>query len=808
MLSDLRVALRTLAKAPGFVAVVVLTLALGIGATTTIFCWRENMMDNPVPGAVRQAELRVLTTEHGSSRWHTVSPPDLRDARELQEVFAGIIGSQMTPACLSLDGQPSWLYGQIVTANFFDVLGVRALHGRTFRPDEDQRPGGDNVVVLGERYWHRRFAGDPGVVGRKVEINRHAFTVVGIVPAEFQGTMSGLVCDFWAPVSMHREIANFGSLDSRTDRWLHTQLRLAPGISDAVAQTALDVFAARLTAAHPDANRDIRFRLLTFAGAPYGAQPVLLPTLRILLVVCFGVLLICAANIANLLLARATARQREIGIRLAVGASRGQLIRLLLAESFWLALAGGVGGVFLASWLIELMAHLTPPSQLPIGIAVRLDGPTLVFATATALASGLVFGLVPAWQSTRVDLNRTLKEGGRGAGGAGHHALRRLLVVSEIALALTLLVGAGLCIRSMQKARRADVGLDPANLLLAGLRIGMHGYTEETGKVLYARLQQQVTELPGVVSATLGSTFPLGLERGAQLTVLPEGQERRANDDTSVPYAIVAPRYFSTLRTPLLAGRDFTDLDDERALPVAIVNEAMVSRFWPGVDPLGRRFRARGLDLTIVGVVKTMKQYTINEAPQAFFYLPYRQGVWDLNLGLAVRTVGDPQALLPTLRAELHRIDPAIEVWAAMPMTEYMQGAFLAPGFAMRLLFVLGAVALLLAAMGVYAVMAYSVNQRRAEFGVRLALGATGADVQRLVLRQGLVLAALGVTAGLVLAASGSHLLASLLYGVSPFDPLTFTVIPLLLAAVALLAAWVPARRATRVDPCEALRAE
>ena len=808
MLHDLRIAFRTLLKAPGFTSVVALTLALGIGATTTIFCWRENIMNNPVPGAIRQADLRVLTTEHGSTRWHTVSLPDLRDARELKEVFAGIIGSQMTPACLSLDGQPSWLYGQIVTANFFDVLGVRALHGRTFRPDEDQRPGGDNVVVLGERYWRRRFAGDPGIVGRTVEINRHAFTVVGIAPAAFQGTMSGLVCDFWAPVSMHHEIANFGSLEVRSDRWLHTQLRLAPGVSDAMAQTALDVFAERLATAHPDTNRDIRLRLLTFATAPYGAQPVLLPALRILLVVCFGVLLICAANIANLLLARASARQREIGIRLAVGASRGQLVRLLLAESFWLALTGAVGGVILASWLIELMTPLTPARPLPIGIAVPLDAATLVFAIATALATGLVFGLAPAWQSARADLNTTLKEGGRSAGAAGHHTLRRLLVVAEIALALTLLVGAGLCIRSMQKARRADVGLDPANILLAGLRIGMHGYTEETGKVLYARLQQQVTELPGVVSATLGSTFPLGLERGPQFTVRPEGYATQPNDNTSVPYAIVAPRYFSTLRTPLLAGRDFNDLDDERARPVAIVNEAMVRHFWPGMDPLGRRFRAGGRDRTIIGVVKTMKQYSINEAPQEFFYLPYRQGVWDLNLGLGIRTVGDPLALLPTLRAELHRIDPALEVWAAMPMTEYMQGAYLAPAFAMRLLGVLGAVALLLAAMGVYAVMAYSVNQRRAEFGVRMALGATGRDVLRLVLRQGLALAALGIVAGLVLAASASHLLASLLYGVSPFDPLTFTAIPLLLTAVAVTAAWLPARRATRVDPSEALRAE
>ncbi|HLP02353.1 MAG TPA: FtsX-like permease family protein, partial [Opitutaceae bacterium] len=542
--------------------------------------------------------------------------------------------------------------------------------------------------------------------------------------------------------------------------------------------------------------------------APYGAQPILLPVLRVLLVVCFGVLLICAANIANLLLARATARQREIGIRLAIGAGRLQIVRLLLAESLWLVLAGGLGGVVLSSWFIELLAHLTPPSHLPVRIANEFNPGTYGFAATITLGAGVLFSLVPAWQSARTDLNHVLKDGGRNTVSPGQHVLRRLLVVTEIALALTLLIGASLCVRSVVKARRADLGLDTSNLLLAGLRIGMHGYTEPTGMVFYARLQQEVATLPGVVDAALASTFPLGLERGPQSSVLPEGYQPQPNEDVSVPYAIVSPRLFSTLRTPLLAGRDFNDLDDGDAQPVAIINDALAQRFWPGVDPVGRRFRAHGKTRTVIGVVKTATQYAVGERPQEFFYLPFRQGVWDLNLGLCVRTAGEPLAALADLRNAIHRLDPAVELWSALPMSEHMQGAFLAHTFATKLLFALGGLSLLLAAMGVYAVMAYAVSQRRGEFGVRMALGAAGGDVLRLVLRQGLALAAIGVAAGMVLATSASHLLAGLLYGVGPFDPVSFTAIPLLLTGVAVAASWLPAHRATKVDPNEALRAE
>jgi len=355
MLSDLRYAFRQLAKAPGFTIVALLTLGLGIGATATTFCWLQNVTNNPLPGVPHQERMAVLTAARGKSVWHTISPLDIADARELRNVFAGVIGSQITPACLTDGDKPEWIYGQIATSNFFDVLGVKPLHGRTFTPDNDTQAGGNPVVVLSETYWRKRFQADPSVIGRVVRINQHPFTIIGVVPAAFLGTMSGLRCDFWAPVTMSREVANFGSLQIREDRWLHTQVRLQPGVTLAAAQAVLDAFSAREEQTYPRTNREIRFLVLPFSQAPYGVQPKLVGVLQILLVVSIGVLLIVAANLASLLLARATVRQREIAIRLSLGATRSRLIRQLLTESLLLAAAGGALGILLAFWAVDIL---------------------------------------------------------------------------------------------------------------------------------------------------------------------------------------------------------------------------------------------------------------------------------------------------------------------------------------------------------------------------------------------------------------------------------------------------------------------
>jgi predicted permease len=811
-MNNLRFAFRMLLKSPGFTAVAVLSLALGIGANTTVFCWIETVVLRPLPGVTQPDRLMVLTTTFAESTWaETVSLPDLKDCARLTNVFAGIIGSQITPACLSVNGQPEWIYGQITTANFFDVLGVKPLLGRTFFPEEDQKPGGHPVMVLGEGFWKRRFAGDPNILGKVVELNRHSFTIVGVVPAGFHGTMSGLNFDFWAPVAMHQQVANFGSLTERGDHWLHTQARLQPGVTRERAQAAANVLARQLEHTYPDSNKQVGLRLLPLWKSPYGGQSLMLPVLRILMAVSLGVLAIVTANVANLLLARATTRQKEIAIRLALGASRARLVHQLLTESVLLALIGGGLGALLAHWSTNLLTALMPRSHLPIGYEFRLDTLTLGLTVLLAVVSGIAFGLIPAWQATRTDLHDTLKEGGRTSGpGVSHHRVRGALVVAEVALALLLLVGAGLCIKGFQRARQVDLGFQPDHMLVAGLRIGMHGYTQETGKVFYRQLQERLSQVSGVKAVALSSWLPLGFEGGSSWGVNVEGYDRKPNEDTSIQHSIVSPGYFDLLRIPLLDGRDFTPQDNEQAPFAAIVNEVMARRFWPGQNPLGRKFSVFGgrRVMTVVGVAKTGKYRSLNEPLQSFFYTPYEQGVWDLNLGVGLRVEGDPTSFASALRREVHRLDSGVEVWALLTMNDYIQAAFLAQRTTATLLLGLGGVALGLAALGVYGLMAYVVGQRTHEVGVRMALGAQPRDVLRLVLGQGMGLVGIGLGLGLVGTIAFTRFLASFLYGVNPLDPATFLAVAVVLGAVSLAACWLPARRAARVDPMEALRCE
>jgi predicted permease len=802
--SDWGRAVRRLVKKPAFSLVVVLTLALGIGANATVWCWLEQLVWRPLPGVERQEELVVLVSNQGGGG---VSRLDLDDFAELEDVFSGAFVSQMIFASLEVDGQPEWVNTQIVSANYFDVLGVRARLGRTFRPGEDRKPGGDDVLVISERLWRRRFGADPGVVGRVVELNRHPFTIVGVAQAPFRGTMSAFAFDVWAPSSMIWEVRN-QRLDGRSSRGWHDLVRLRPGVTLARARAAAVVRDAQLAQAFPDTNRGIHHRVLPPSECPYGAQSVMGPVLRLLQAVSLGVLLIVAVNVANLSLVSATGRRKEMAIQMSLGAGRGRLVRSLLVESLLLALAGGLLGTALASQATRAVRLFLPAVPLGVELDFPLDGRTLAFALLLTLATGLAIGLLTAVRATRVPLHESLKVGGRSSGSGTHQRLRNILVVAEMALALALLIGAGLCLQGLRQARKTDLGLDPERVLTANLQIGMNGYDPRTGLLFYRELRHRLRAIPGVEEAALASWFPLGLLGCKGSGVLVEGYVPPVGEDGTYEFAIVSPRYFATLGIPLVAGRDFTDADDIESERVAIVNQAFADRFWPGRDPLGRRFRTGGEWRRIVGVAPTGKYNRLDERPWPFYYLPDQQGVPELDLGLAVRTSGDPAALAGAVRKAVRGLDAGVEPLRTQPLRDYVESVFFPQRMASGLLLLLAAVALALAALGVYGVVAYAVSQRVQEFGVRMALGATRGDVVWLVLRGGLVLTAVGVAVGLLLSLGLFRLVASFLNGVSPLDPVTYLAAPAFLAIVALLASGLPARRATGVDPAVALRSE
>jgi len=808
-MTDLKFALRQLWRSPGFTVVVVLSLALGIGANATVMCWLRGLVLHPLPGVADQDRIAVLVSNAGGG---CASLPDLRDFGRFSRVFAGTEASMPTPACLTVDRQPQWIQAEIVSANFFDLLGVRPVVGRMFLPDEDRKPGGNPVLVISERLWRARFGADPSIVGRIVDLNRRSFTVVGVAPGAFHGSVSPMETDAWAPLSMIWEVRNQGTffLTARGARGWLDLARLQPGVSIAQAQAAVDTMDAQLARSYPDSNLEAHHHVVPLSRCPWGGQSVMGPTLQLLLAVSLGVQLIVAANVGNLLLARAARRQKEIAIRQAAGASRWQLARLSLAESLLLVLLGGGAGILLAAWASSAVA-LMMPRELAANMRLEfpLDGASLGFALLLCLATGLFFGLLPTLHASRMNLQAVLKEGGRSSqGGPAHHRLRNALVIAEVATALVLLVGAALCVKGLRQARRIDFGFSPDHVLVGGMRIGMNGYDEDTGRVFYRQVLQRVAALPGVESAALASWLPLGLTGCKGYDVSVDGYERPLGEDNTYTFAIVSPGYFSTLRIPIVAGRGFADSDSQGSPRVAVVNEAFAKRFWPGRDPIGRQFRSGGAVRTVVGVAKTGKYNQLSEAPWCFFYLPYLQGVPDLDLSLCVRTRADPSAFAEPLARAVHEIDPGVELSQTIPLSAHSGMVLLPQRMASSLLLLLGAVALVLAAMGVYAVLAYTVSQRMQEFGVRIALGASARDILGLVIGRGLLLAAAGVAAGLACALAVTRLMSGFLYGVSPFDPGTFAGVPALLGMITLLACYVPARRATRVDPIVALRSE
>ena len=812
LFKDLSFGVRMLWKNRGLTLAAVISLALGIGANTTIFTWVKSVLLRPLPGVVASDQLLTVhgVLKHAGNRPISVSYPDYQDFRDRNKVFDGLIAFNLNPFNLSGDLRPERVWGLLVSGNYFDVLGVRPAVGRAFLSEEDRTPGTHPVAVISYGLWQRRYGADPHLVGSTVQLNDRSFTVIGIAPKDFNGTYVGLATDVYLPLMMQPQMTpGDNSLTGRNNQWLDVMGRLKPGVTREQARANLQTIARQLGETYRQGDGGLGVDVYTLAREPNGAQQFLLPVLAILMAVAGVVLLIACANVANLLLGRATARRREIGIRLALGASRRRLIQQLLTESLILALLGGGCGLVLALWTAGTLVSFIPALGLPIWLNLTIDWRVFVFTLAVSLITGVVFGLAPALQASKTELVSTLKdEAGAIGGGRRKGRVRNTLVVVQIALSLVALIGAGLFIRSLQRAQLLKPGFNPDHVLLASLDVFPGGYDKAKGLVFYTQLLQRIKTVPGVQSVSFADKLPLAIIGDTSQGASIEGYTPRKDEDLNFQFDTVGPNYFQVMNISLAAGRDFSERDNKDAPDVVIINETMAHRYWANRNPIGQRMRlGNGQPVEIVGVVKDVKYRSLNEPPQSFMYLPMLQN-YRSGMTLIIRTAGDPLTMLPRVRSEVGQMDANMALFDEKTLTEHAGVALFAQRLAVKLLSVFGMLALTLAVIGLYSVMAYSVAQRTHEIGIRIALGARDGDVFRLIVGQGMVLTAVGIIVGLVTSSIVMRFMSGLLFAVTATDPITLILVVLLLGAVALIACYIPARRAAQVDPLVALRYE
>jgi predicted permease len=811
---DLRYGFRLLLSSPGFTAVAVLTLALGIAANTTVFSWIDSVLLRPLPGTGDGNRLAAVEEIEPDREGHNISYADSRDFRDNLKLVSGLaVSEQPNPFSLGEGEHAQRVWGELVSGNYFAVLEVKPLLGRFFSPEEwGDQAGAYPVAVIGERLWRGRFRADPGVVGRTVRVNRHELTIAGVAPAAFHGITRGLAFDMWVPATMAPQLGLLADreLHDRTSRSFQGIARLKPGATVEQARAEIVAFSRQLATAYPSTNEGFSATLMPERESHAGAQSLLRAPLKLLMAMCSLVLLIACVNVANLLLARSAARQKELSIRTALGASRGRLVRQLLTESLLLAGMGALAGTTLSAWMQQGLSYLAPTSiGLPVSVGIPMHREVLVFSILVAVAAALLSGISPALHAIRSDMNENLKEGGRGATAGAHTSrLRSVFVVSEIALALVALAGAGLFVRSFRNARAIDPGLDARNVLVSQFHLSSNGYDAEQRRQFCVRLRERLKQAPGIVEVSFADRIPLGFGLGPGSELQIEGYVPGQSEDMKVPRDLIAPGYFRVLRIPLREGRDFTERDGRDAEPVLIVNESFARRFLAGRNPVGHKVRVWGKWATVVGLARDSKYYSLAETPRPYFFAPFEQRETNRQVDFYVRTAGNPGDALRTLRREAAAIDPEAGAFDAMPLSEFIEAPLFPQRMAASLLSVLGALSLLLAAVGLYGVMAYAVSQRVNEIGIRMALGAQPRDVLGMVVRQGLIMTAAGLAIGIAAALAAARLVAGMLVNVSASDPLIFAAAALFLGLVALAASYLPACRATKVDAMTALRCQ
>ena len=825
LIRDIQFGIRMMMRNSAVSVVAVLTLAIGIGACATSFTWIDGILLQPLSGVADPMRLVTLESLTPNGAMVPNSYPDFRDFRDILR-SVDVAASRPSAFSVGPEGHGERIWGEMVSGNYFEVLGVRAEAGRLFRSSEvPDAPGKSPVAVLSDRYWRSHFAADPSIVGKTLRVNQHELTIVGVAAPEFRGSIAAMAFDVWVPY-MEQSVLNgvpLWMLRDRHDRNMLGIARLKPGVTFEQARQEVKALAERMAVANADVSEGMSATLLPLWKSPHGPQGLLVGPLRILMGVCALLLLIVCANVANLLLARATTREPEFAARLALGATRHRLARQVLTETLLLTLAGAGLGLVATPWLSLALNLLLPPGNVRqmVFMDTRPSLPVLAFTAGAAVLAALVSGLIPAMRVGRLNLSARLNAGGR-SGRAGRSRVGSTLVASEVALALVTLVGAGLFLRGFRQTLDINPGFNPDHVLLNQFYLTSNSYTLTQRREFCRRLEERMLSVPGVTDVAYSDGVPLGFEPSWWEELEVEGYARHANENMNIFRNVVSPGYLPLMGIPIVEGRNFTDQDNENSQqPVIIVNRAFVRRFFPTSDPIGKKVHGWGKWFRIAGVAADSKYHFLGEPETPYFYVPFRQVFReDMNLAFYVRTRGNPENVLSTLRAQTRALDPDVTVFDAAPLREFIGASLYPQKVAASLMSVLSGLALVLAAVGLYSVMAYSVAQRTREIGVRMALGAGSGHVMRMVIREGLAMTSLGLGAGLVLAFVLARSVASIsftnsamgssasLMGGSSTDPLVYMAAAVFLYLIAAIAALLPARRAAGIEPMKALRAE